>query len=145
MVDFHMAIRATQRTSKSRSANCFSSFSGIAPRRDQPRHAPTGRDNPRLAATPQDLCRTASVRPRAAHSHGLRRASRVRARELIRSRTGEGRARAVANGMTLGCRPFWRCARERRRSSGAPLAGNPLARLRDPNNVSRWTISRLAI
>ena len=27
--------------------NCVSPFGGIAPRRDQPRHAPTGGDNPR--------------------------------------------------------------------------------------------------
>jgi DNA invertase Pin-like site-specific DNA recombinase len=38
-------------------------------------------------------------------------------RELIRARTGEGRARAVANGVKLGRKPTLRLTSGRRRSA----------------------------
>ena len=64
-------------------------------------------------------------------------------RELIRTRTGEGRARAVANGVKLGRTPTLTHHQQReaikRRNAGKETLGE-IAR---SYNVSRWTISRL--
>jgi DNA invertase Pin-like site-specific DNA recombinase len=65
-------------------------------------------------------------------------------RELIRARTGEGRARAVANGVKLGRKPtltpHQRQEAKRRIKAGKESVGE-IARSYD---VSRWTISRLS-
>jgi DNA invertase Pin-like site-specific DNA recombinase len=65
-------------------------------------------------------------------------------RELIKTRTGEGRARAVKNGVKLGRKPtLTRHQREeaiKRRGAGKESVGE-IAR---SYNVSRWTISRLS-
>jgi DNA invertase Pin-like site-specific DNA recombinase len=63
-------------------------------------------------------------------------------RDLIRTRTSEGRARAVANGVRLGRKPTHHQQREalRRRAAGEETLGE-IAR---SYNVSRWTISRLS-
>jgi DNA invertase Pin-like site-specific DNA recombinase len=65
-------------------------------------------------------------------------------RELIRTRTGEGRARAVANGVKLGRKPKLTPHQQReaikRRESGVET----LAETGRSYNVSGWTISRLA-
>jgi DNA invertase Pin-like site-specific DNA recombinase len=64
-------------------------------------------------------------------------------RELIRARTGEGRARAVANGVRRGRKPtltpHQRREAMRRRNAGKETLGE-IAR---SYNVSRWTISRV--
>jgi hypothetical protein len=64
-------------------------------------------------------------------------------RELIRERTGEGRARAVANGVRLGRKPTLTHHQQReaikRLKAGKETQGE-IARSYD---VSRWTISRL--
>ena len=64
-------------------------------------------------------------------------------RELIRARTGEGRARAKARGVKLGRRPkltpHQKCEAMARRESGEPVT--EIAR---SYNVSHSTISRLA-
>jgi DNA invertase Pin-like site-specific DNA recombinase len=65
-------------------------------------------------------------------------------RELIRARTGEGRERAVANGVRLG-RKRTRTHHQpqeaiKRRNAGKETQGE-IAR---SYNVSRWTISRLS-
>jgi DNA invertase Pin-like site-specific DNA recombinase len=65
-------------------------------------------------------------------------------RELIRARTGEGRARAVANGVRLGRKPTLTHHQKqeaiKRLNAGKETQGE-IAR---SYNVSRWTISRLA-
>ena len=64
-------------------------------------------------------------------------------RELIRARTGEGRVRAVANGVKLGRKPtltqHQRAEAIKRRDAGKETLGQ-IAR---SYNVSRWTIQRL--
>jgi DNA invertase Pin-like site-specific DNA recombinase len=64
-------------------------------------------------------------------------------RELIRARTGEGRARAVANGVRLGRKPtlthHQKLEAIKRLNAGKEMQGE-IARSYD---VSRWTISRL--
>jgi DNA invertase Pin-like site-specific DNA recombinase len=64
-------------------------------------------------------------------------------RDLIRTRTSEGRARAVANGVRLGRKPTLTHHQRReaikRRNAGKETLGE-IAR---SYNVSRWTISRL--
>jgi DNA invertase Pin-like site-specific DNA recombinase len=64
-------------------------------------------------------------------------------RELIKTRTGEGRARAVKNGVRLGRKPtlthHQRQEAVKRRKAGKESIGE-IAR---SYNVSRWTISRL--
>jgi DNA invertase Pin-like site-specific DNA recombinase len=64
--------------------------------------------------------------------------------ELIRIRTGEGRARAVANGVRLGRKPTLTHHQQheaiKRVKAGKETQGE-IARSYD---VSRWTISRLA-
>jgi DNA invertase Pin-like site-specific DNA recombinase len=64
-------------------------------------------------------------------------------RELIRARTGEGRARAVANGVRLGRKPTLTHHQQqeaiKRLNAGEETQGE-IAR---SYNVSRWTISRL--
>jgi DNA invertase Pin-like site-specific DNA recombinase len=64
-------------------------------------------------------------------------------RELIRARTGEGRARAVANGVKLGRKPtlthHQRTEAIKRINAGKETLGE-IAR---SYNVSRWTIARL--
>jgi DNA invertase Pin-like site-specific DNA recombinase len=64
-------------------------------------------------------------------------------RELIRARTGEGRARAVANGVKMGRKPkltpHQKCEAIRRRDRGE----DSLAEIGRSYNVSGWTISRL--
>jgi DNA invertase Pin-like site-specific DNA recombinase len=66
-------------------------------------------------------------------------------RELIRSRTAEGRARAKANGKSLG-RPFKLTAHQRREAMKRRDAGDEsLAEIGRSYNVSAATISRLAV
>ena len=64
-------------------------------------------------------------------------------RELIKTRTGEGRARAVANGVKLGRKPtlthHQRQEAIKRHKAGKESVGE-IAR---SYNVSRWTISRM--
>jgi DNA invertase Pin-like site-specific DNA recombinase len=64
-------------------------------------------------------------------------------RELIRTRTGEGRARAKANGVRLGRKPTLTPHQKqeaiKRLNAGRETQGE-IAR---SYNVSRWTISRL--
>ncbi|MGH6837511.1 MAG: recombinase family protein [Methylocella sp.] len=66
-------------------------------------------------------------------------------RELIRARTGEGRARAVANGVRLGRKPTLTHHQQleaiKRLKAGKESQG-AIAR---SYNVSRWTISRLTV
>jgi DNA invertase Pin-like site-specific DNA recombinase len=64
-------------------------------------------------------------------------------RNLICARTGEGRARARANGMKMGRKPmlspYQQCEAIRRRDRGQEI----LAVIGRSYNVSRWTLSRL--
>ena len=64
-------------------------------------------------------------------------------RELIRARTSEGRARAVANGVRLGRKPTLTPHQRReaiKRVNAEKETLGEIARY----NVRRWTISRLA-
>jgi len=64
-------------------------------------------------------------------------------RELILARTGEGRARAVANGVKLGRKPTLTHHQQReaiRRVNAGKESTGEIAR---SYNVSRWTIARL--
>jgi DNA invertase Pin-like site-specific DNA recombinase len=64
-------------------------------------------------------------------------------RELIRVRTSEGRARAVANGVKLGRKPTL-TPHQQREAIRRVLAGKEtLGEIARSYNVSRWTISRL--
>jgi hypothetical protein len=63
-------------------------------------------------------------------------------RELIRQRTGEGRARAKARGVRLGRRPKLN-AHQRRVALGRKDAGEALAEIARSYNVHHSTISRL--
>src|SRR5471032_2127383 len=62
-------------------------------------------------------------------------------RELIRSRTGEGRARAVARGKSLG-RPFKLTEHQRREALRRRDKGEPMREIARSYNVSHSTISR---
>jgi DNA invertase Pin-like site-specific DNA recombinase len=63
-------------------------------------------------------------------------------RELIRARTGEGRARAKARGVKMGRRPKL-TAHQQREALGRITAGETASDVARSYNVSRWTISRL--
>ena len=65
-------------------------------------------------------------------------------RELIRARTGEGRARAVANGVKLGRKPKLTPHQQREAIKRRESGGETLAEIGRSYNVSGWTISRLA-
>jgi DNA invertase Pin-like site-specific DNA recombinase len=65
-------------------------------------------------------------------------------RELIRTRTGEGRARAVANGVKLGRKPKLTPHQQREAIKRRESGGETLAEIGRSYNVSGWTISRLA-
>ena len=65
-------------------------------------------------------------------------------RELIRARTGEGRARAKARGKSLG-RPFKLTAHQRQEALARRDGGELLSEIARSYNVSSSTISRLAI
>ena len=62
-------------------------------------------------------------------------------RELIRARTGEGRARAKANGKSLG-RPFKMTAHQRKEALARRECGELLTQIARSYNVSPATISR---
>jgi len=64
-------------------------------------------------------------------------------RELIRARTGEGRARAKANGKSLG-RPFKMTPHQRKEALARRESGQLLTEIARSYNVSAATISRLA-
>ena len=65
-------------------------------------------------------------------------------RELIRARTGEGRARAKARGVRMGRKPkltaHQQCEAAKRRD-----AGEPVREIARTYNVSHSTISRLTV
>ena len=65
-------------------------------------------------------------------------------RDLIRARTGEGRARAKAQGVKLGRKPtltpHQKAEAIKRRAAGK----EPVGKIARSYNVSRWTISRLS-
>jgi DNA invertase Pin-like site-specific DNA recombinase len=63
-------------------------------------------------------------------------------RELIRTRTGEGRTRAKARGQSLG-RPFKMTPHQRQEAIKRREAGEPLSEIARSYNVSHSTISRL--
>jgi len=63
-------------------------------------------------------------------------------RDLIRARTGEGRARAKANGKSLG-RPFEMNRHQRREALARREGGELLTEIARSYNVSTATISRL--
>jgi len=65
-------------------------------------------------------------------------------RELIRARTGEGRARAVARGVKLGPK-FKLTPHQRREAAARKASGEPVREIARTYNVSPATISRLAI
>jgi DNA invertase Pin-like site-specific DNA recombinase len=64
-------------------------------------------------------------------------------RELIRIRTGEGRARAKANGQSLGRKPKLTPHQQREAIRRRDVDGETLADIARSYNVSRSTISRL--
>lgn len=63
-------------------------------------------------------------------------------RELIRARTGEGRARAVARGVKFGRKPKL-TAHQRKEALRRRAAGEPVREIARTFNVSHSTISRL--
>jgi DNA invertase Pin-like site-specific DNA recombinase len=63
-------------------------------------------------------------------------------RELIRSRTGEGRARAVARGVKMGRKPKL-TTHQRREAIKRRDQGEPMREIARSYNVSHSTISRL--
>jgi len=65
-------------------------------------------------------------------------------RELIRARTGEGRARAVARGVKMGRKPKL-TPHQRREAIKRRDNGEPMREIARTYNVSHSTISRLAI
>ena len=65
-------------------------------------------------------------------------------RELIRARTGEGRARAVARGVKLGRKPKL-THHQQREAIRRRDAGEPVREITRPYNVSHSTISRLEL
>jgi DNA invertase Pin-like site-specific DNA recombinase len=64
-------------------------------------------------------------------------------RELIRARTGEGRARAVANGVKMGRKPKLTPHQKREAIRRRARGEESLAEIGRSYNVSGWTISRL--
>ncbi len=66
-------------------------------------------------------------------------------RELIRTRTSEGRARAVANGVRLGRKPTLTPHQQREAIKRVNVEKETLGEIARSYNVSRWTISRLSI
>jgi DNA invertase Pin-like site-specific DNA recombinase len=64
-------------------------------------------------------------------------------RELIRARTGEGRARAVANGVKMGRKPKLTPHQKREAIRRRDRGEESLAEIGRSYNVSGWTISRL--
>jgi DNA invertase Pin-like site-specific DNA recombinase len=64
-------------------------------------------------------------------------------RDLIRTRTGEGRARAVANGVKLGRKPTLTPHQRREAIKRVNAEKETLGEIARSYNVSRWTISRL--
>jgi len=63
-------------------------------------------------------------------------------RELIRARTGEGRARAKANGVKMG-RPYKLTAHQQREARARREAGESLVSIARSYNVHHATIGRL--
>jgi DNA invertase Pin-like site-specific DNA recombinase len=64
-------------------------------------------------------------------------------RQLIRTRTSEGRARAVANGVRLGRKPTLTPHQRREAIKRVNAEKETLGEIARSYNVSRWTISRL--
>jgi DNA invertase Pin-like site-specific DNA recombinase len=64
-------------------------------------------------------------------------------RDLIRARTSEGRARAVANGVKLGRKPTLTPHQQREAIKRVNAEKETLGEIARSYNVSRWTISRL--
>ena len=64
-------------------------------------------------------------------------------RELIRARTGEGRARAVARGVRLGRKPKLTPHQQKEAIARRERGEETLAEIGRSYNVSGWTISRL--
>ncbi len=64
-------------------------------------------------------------------------------RELIRARTGEGRARAVANGVRLGRKPTLTHHQQLEAIKRLKAAKESQGEIARSYNVSRWTIARL--
>src|SRR3954471_24146246 len=65
-------------------------------------------------------------------------------RDLIRTRTGEGRARAKARGVKLGRKPKLTLHQKREAIARRERGDETLAEIGRSYNVSGWTISRLA-
>ena len=65
-------------------------------------------------------------------------------RDLIRARTSEGRARAVANGLKLGRKPILTPHQRREAIKRVNAEKETLGEIARSYNVSRWTISRLS-
>ncbi len=65
-------------------------------------------------------------------------------RELIRTRTGEGRARAVARGVKLGRKPKLTPHQRKEALARRERGEETLAEIGRSYNVSGWTISRLS-
>src|SRR5204863_3674581 len=65
-------------------------------------------------------------------------------RELIRARTGEGRARAVANGVKMGRKPKLTPDQQREALRRRDRGDETLAEIGRSYNVSGWTIARLS-
>src|ERR1700691_4906189 len=65
-------------------------------------------------------------------------------RDLIRTRTSEGRARAVANGVRLGRKPTLTPHQRREALKRVNAEKETLGDIARSYNVSRWTISRLS-
>jgi DNA invertase Pin-like site-specific DNA recombinase len=64
-------------------------------------------------------------------------------RDLIRARTGEGRARAKARGVKLGRKPKLTPHQKREAIARRERGDETLAEIGRSYNVSGWTISRL--
>jgi DNA invertase Pin-like site-specific DNA recombinase len=64
-------------------------------------------------------------------------------RELIRARTGEGRARAKARGVKLGRKPKLTLHQKREAIRRRDIDGEPVREIARSCNVSHSTISRL--
>ena len=64
-------------------------------------------------------------------------------RDLIRARTGEGRVRAVANGVKLGRKPTLTHHQQQEAIKRIEAGKETLGEIARSYNVSRWTISRL--
>jgi DNA invertase Pin-like site-specific DNA recombinase len=64
-------------------------------------------------------------------------------RDLIRTRTGEGRARAKARGVKLGRKPKLTLHQKREAIARRERGDETLAEIGRSYNVSGWTISRL--